>query len=247
MADGLDITLPAAEKVSIDGDTTAQTNTDGSLDIDVRSATSAFAGVDINAEIDDGASSAYALKVTLDDDAIATALTGYAIHASIDSHTARQNSGTVYALYAESDANSTTETVVGAYIDGTNMDYSLRSNGTADMVGFPRVVSNKTAEYTPTNDESGTTFTNNGAAGNVIFNLDSITKVGWWATFLAIDGAQDKEIQLCPSATQIILLGTNAAEDRYTTITLGSSVTLQLLSATEIGIIAEKGTWADAN
>ena len=81
LQESVDFTLGADEKLLLDGDTTNQTQTDGTLDIDVGTTTASVAGFDVSMTIDNGTTSGtdvFAGKITMvqnDADADAKGLT----------------------------------------------------------------------------------------------------------------------------------------------------------------------------
>ena len=87
-----------------------------------------------------------------------------------------------------------------------------------------RVVA-KTADYTinPTLDRPGTTFTNRGAAGTVIFTLPapSLALTGWWYRF---KGHAGQAITVATATADTLVTKNDAAADSLSSSTAGELI-----------------------
>lgn len=90
--------------------------------------------------------------------------------------------------------------------------------------------------------ECGSTFYN---AGSIqLFLPDAATVLGCEYTFVTLNASN---FDIDPDAADIILVQTDAAGDRARNATVGNSITIQAVSASQWAVIGILGTWADAN
>ena len=116
-------------------------------------------------------------------------------------------------------------------IDGAlNPDGAITGDGTDAIYGMLWTVTNDADGKTMTIAESQTVQTNSGAVGAGIWNLpEASTAIGMTFTFVVI-AAQNMDIN--PDAADIILAATNAAGDAIRSATVGDTVTLIAVDAT---------------
>lgn len=95
---------------------------------------------------------------------------------------------------------------------------------------------------TITSAQCGSTFYNSGA---VVINLpEASTVLGCTLTFATLNAAN---FDVNPDAADTILVLTNAAGDAIRNATLGNSVTIRALSASQWVVLGQTGTYTDAN
>ncbi|MBP7570781.1 MAG: hypothetical protein KBA95_12040 [Acidobacteria bacterium] len=105
-----------------------------------------------------------------------------------------------------------------------------------------RTVAAKTAAYTVTAADNGTTFTNAGASGAVTFTLPPAT-VGLWYRFV-VKAAQ--ELRIDPSGTETISLATGvqqAAGKYITADAAGERISVECVAAGVWETAEAVGTW----
>ena len=90
--------------------------------------------------------------------------------------------------------------------------------------------------------ECGSTFYNAGAIQLVL--PDAATILGCKYTFVTLNASN---FDVDPNAADIILVQTDAVGDRIRNATLGNSITIQAVSASQWAVVGILGTWADAN
>lgn len=129
--------------------------------------------------------------------------------------------------------------LTAATADGDRIEV-LRSASAS--VAFGNVVA-KTADYTVTTGDTGTTFTTVGAAGTVVFNLPAAV-VGLKYRF-RVGAAQ--ELRINPNGTETIALpstGVQGAAGKYLTANAdGESVEIECTKAGEWTVFGYTGTW----
>jgi hypothetical protein len=92
---------------------------------------------------------------------------------------------------------------------------------------------------------AGQVLTNSGAGGALVFNLpEASTWIGRRLTF-AVLAAQNLDVN--PDNADLILGLTNAAGDAIRNATVGGTVTLMAIDATNIVVLGSYGTWSDVN
>lgn len=117
----------------------------------------------------------------------------------------------------------------------------LSGDGGDQLVGFLQEQVAATAT-TITAAQCGSTFYNSGAIE--IELPEASTVVGCRLSFVTLNAAN---FDIDPDAADQILVLTDAAGDKIRNATLGNSVTIQAVSASQWVVIGEKGTWSDAN
>ena len=107
-----------------------------------------------------------------------------------------------------------------------------------------RTTSAKTANYTVTASDNGTTFTTAGAAGAVTFALPAAT-VGLWYRFVV---KATQELRIDPNGTETISLpstGAQSAAGKYITADAnGECVEIECVVAGAWQVLQYVGTWA---
>lgn len=126
-----------------------------------------------------------------------------------------------------------------------NQDVTIVQNlvglGTDSMSGFLQKHVAATA-VTITAAQCGSTFANSGA---VEMDLpEASTVIGCRLTFVT---ANASNFDVDPDAADQILVQTDAAGDKIRNATLGNTVTIQAISASQWVVVGILGTWADAN
>lgn len=95
---------------------------------------------------------------------------------------------------------------------------------------------------TLTSTSCGKTFYNSAA---VEVDLpEASTVLGCKITFVTLNASN---FDIDPDAADIILVQTDAAGDKTRNATVGNSITLQAVSASQWAVVGILGTWADAN
>lgn len=95
---------------------------------------------------------------------------------------------------------------------------------------------------TITRTQCGSTFYN---AGAVEMDLpEASTVLGCRLTFVTLNAAN---FDIDPEAADIILVQADAAGDRVRNATLGNTITIEAVSASQWAVVGILGTWADAN
>jgi hypothetical protein len=93
-----------------------------------------------------------------------------------------------------------------------------------------------------TSTQCGSTFYNTAA---VAMNLpEASTVLGCRLTFVTLNAAN---FDVNPEAADQILVQTDAAGDMIRNATLGNTVTIEAVSASQWAVVGILGTWADAN
>lgn len=138
--------------------------------------------------------------------------------------------------------SGTTGTFTGA-VSGTTGTFTgdVTGDGGDQMYGFlqNQVVATAT---TITAGQCGSTFINSGAIE--IELPEASTVIGCRLTFVTGNAAN---FDIDPDDADIILIQTNAAGDMIRNATLGNTITIQAISASEWVVVGILGTWADAN
>ena len=106
--------------------------------------------------------------------------------------------------------------------------------------GFARAVTAKTSNYTVLNTDTGTTFTNTGAAGTVNFTLPTAA-AGLWYTFYR-DADFTVQATAAASTTIRVAGSVSASAGNVTLDAVGSSVTLIAISTTQWIAFSSTGT-----
>lgn len=106
------------------------------------------------------------------------------------------------------------------------------------------VVQNRVAATatTLTSAQCGSTFYNSGAVEVEL--PEASTVLGCRYTFVTLNAAN---FDIDPDAADQILVQTNAAGDRARNATLGNSITIEAVSASQWAPVAVVGTWSDAD
>lgn len=128
-------------------------------------------------------------------------------------------------------------------VSGVNGTFTgdVTGDGGDQLVGFLQNQVTATAT-TITAAQCGSTFIN---AGAIEIELpEASTVVGCRLTFVTANAAN---FDIDPDAADQILVQTNAAGDMIRNATLGNSITIQAINATQWAPISVSGTWADAN
>lgn len=120
-------------------------------------------------------------------------------------------------------------------------DGDVTGPGTGEMSGFLQKMVAATAT-TITAAQCGSTFYNSGAVQ--IELPEASTAIGCRLTFVTLNAAN---FDVNPDDADQILVLTNAAGDMIRNATLGNTVTLQAVSASQWVQIGIAGTWSDAN
>ena len=95
---------------------------------------------------------------------------------------------------------------------------------------------------TITASQCGSTFYNSGA---VEMDLpEASTVLGCRLTFVTLNAAN---FDIDPEASDQILVQTDAAGDRARNATLGNTITIEAVSASQWAVVGILGTWSDAN
>lgn len=91
--------------------------------------------------------------------------------------------------------------------------------------------------------QCGSTFVNSGA---VVINLPALATavIGCRVTFVTMNASN---FDVNPTGTDRILVSTDANGDAIRNATLGNSITLEAVSATQWAPISIQGTWSDIN
>lgn len=98
------------------------------------------------------------------------------------------------------------------------------------------------AASTLTSAQCGSTFYN---AGAVELDLpDASGVIGCRYTFVTLNAAN---FDIDPDAADIILVQTDAVGDRARNATVGNSITIEAVSASQWAVVGILGTWSDAN
>lgn len=101
----------------------------------------------------------------------------------------------------------------------------------------------KTANYTVTTNDNGSTFTNEGATGAIVFALPAAT-VGYWYRFKVMAA---QELRIDPNGTETIALpstGAQSAAGKYITAdAAGEGVEIQCVKAGQWVANHYIGTW----
>jgi len=271
---GIDAVMAAAGQfMVVDATTAANTGTSGVLDINYRTATTTAHAINLDVESDvaGGASEVvYGLKIQLDDDANTASDSLSAIYVGTDGDaTGLQyglhvvGAGIDYAVYAQNGAvrigtGTTPGQTIGddtlfveglAEIDGVLYpDGGITGLGTASVaVGLARKHESYTgAGNTITIAESGTVFDNTGDADGSLHTLpEASTAIGCYYTFI-VTANQNMIIEL--DDADVFLHLTLDAGDQIQSTTVGDSITVVALDATNWGVVSAyplAGDWAD--
>lgn len=91
--------------------------------------------------------------------------------------------------------------------------------------------------------QCGSTFVNSGA---VVINLPALATavIGCRVTFVTMNASN---FDVNPTGTNRILVSTDANGDAIRNATLGNSITLEAVSATQWAVVSINGTWSDIN
>lgn len=95
---------------------------------------------------------------------------------------------------------------------------------------------------TITESQCGSTFYNSGAVEIELPEASAV--LGCRLTFVTLNAAN---FDIDPDAADQILVQTNAAGDSIRNATLGNSITLEAVSASQWAVISVVGTWTDNN
>ena len=111
------------------------------------------------------------------------------------------------------------------------------------MMSVPKVSPQVAASATTiTADQCGSTFSN--AAAVQMELPEASTVIGCKLTFVTLNASN---FDINPDDADQILVLTNAVGDAIRNATVGNSVTLQAVSASQWVVVGEKGTWTDIN
>lgn len=118
---------------------------------------------------------------------------------------------------------------------------SLVGSGTQKITGFVnnRILATAT---TLTAAQCGSTIYNGGAIEIELPEASAV--LGCRFTFVTLNAAN---FDIDPDAADQILVQTNAAGDMIRNATLGNSITIEAVSASQWAVVGILGTWADAN
>lgn len=121
------------------------------------------------------------------------------------------------------------------------LDMDLAGDGSDQLVGFlsNRVLATAT---TLTAAQCGSTIYNGGAIE--IELPEASTVLGCRFTFVTLNAAN---FDVDPDAADQVLVQTDAAGDKIRNATLGNSITIEAVSASQWAVVGILGTWADAN
>jgi hypothetical protein len=114
------------------------------------------------------------------------------------------------------------------------------STGVGALIGGDRIIA-ETGNYSPGNADSGTTYTNTGASGEVDGTLPTAA-VGLVYTFY-VDAAQTHKIVAGASTTITVAGTTSASAGNITSNTPGTSVKLKAISTTHWVAMEVVGSW----
>jgi galactitol-specific phosphotransferase system IIB component len=117
----------------------------------------------------------------------------------------------------------------------------ITGSGSNSISGFVDELVLATAT-TITASQCGQTFYNSGAIEMEL--PEASTVLGCKLTFVVMNAAA---FHVDPDAADLILNSTNVAGDRILNSTLGSSITITALSASQWAVTSVNGTWTDAN
>lgn len=95
---------------------------------------------------------------------------------------------------------------------------------------------------TITASQCGSTFYNAGAIEIELPEASAV--IGCQLTFVTLNAAN---FDIDPDAADQVLVQTDAAGDKLRNATLGNTITIQAVSASQWAVIGILGTWADAN
>ena len=122
---------------------------------------------------------------------------------------------------------------------------AITGDGGAALSGMLKTVTDDVDGKTVTIAESGTAQTNSGAVGGGIYNLpEASTAIGMYYTFVVM-AAQNMDIN--PDNGDQIRGLTDAAGDAIRNATVGSTVTILCVDATNWVVVSSYGTWTDVN
>ena len=255
--DGILATIGAAgQALVIDSGTTANTGTDGVIDVLHDTATDGNEFMNIDSSIGDlaDAETATVILIDMDDDDTDTGgstsiYNGVSVNASDLTGNAVVTAFYVTAADVALQADKGYVRIgTGATPDVTPSDDDLFVEGTVEIDGAIRadggivgagdaVISGMLKTVTADADgktvsvtESGTIQTNTGAVGGGVWNLpEASTAIGMEITFV-VTVAQNLDIN--PGDADIILEATNAAGDALRSATIGDTITLLCIDAT---------------
>ena len=141
------------------------------------------------------------------------------------------NAGTSLGLFSEMNCST------GLSCTRVGGKYTIANSGVGVLRS--RVLA---SAVTITAAQCGSTFYN---AGAVEMDLPEASAViGCRLTFVTLNASN---FDIDPDAADIILVTTNAAGDRARNATLGNTIVLEAVSASEWVVVGIQGTWTDAN
>lgn len=133
-------------------------------------------------------------------------------------------------------------TKVARFIFATLFPLQTVSANTLNGMG-ERTVEAKTANYTVTVNDNGKTFTNEGAAGAVVFALPAAT-VGLWYNFVVM---ATQQLRIDPNGTETIgLPGTGVQQSAGAYVwadAAGERVAIECVKAGQWSVRDALGTW----
>lgn len=252
------ITVGAANQaLVIDADSAANTGTAGVVDMGYSTVTNGASGINLDMVVGNAGAgvTAHGVLIDMDDDTVDNAATvnGVSVTSSdIAGHATTVNrgfytSGLDVALQAD---NGYVRVGTGSTPDITPGDDDLYVEGSAEFDGQVSIVKTITddADGMAQGDFSaaqstGTAITNAAAGGGMVYNLPAAA-AGLQFTFVVM-AAQNMDIN--PDNADQILGLTNAVGDAIRNATVGGTVTLLAVDATNWVVVGSYGTWSDVN
>lgn len=124
----------------------------------------------------------------------------------------------------------------------TNIDCTRKGNGIFNIAFKQSQTQVAATATTITEDQCGYTFINGGAVQMELPEASSV--LGCRLTFVTGDASN---FDINPDDADQILVETDAAGDAIRNATLGNSITLEAISASQWAVISVQGTYTDAN
>ena len=151
--------------------------------------------------------------------------------------------GTAIGVSGSTGAVTISNTGVTSAVAGTGISVSGATGAVTISAtgGGTRTVTAKTTSYSVLSGDSGTFFTNTGAAGTVNFTLPTAS-AGFWCSVYT-DAVQTVTIT-APASTTIKMGGTTSASaGNVTNAVAGNCITLIAISSTQYVAIGYTGSW----
>ena len=120
---------------------------------------------------------------------------------------------------------------------------AVTGDGGDVLGGYLTGVSDKSASYTPTIAQSGYTFTNTAATGEITYNLPDAAAGLEYCVANSDSGSLTLTVD--PQAADQILGLTNAAGNKVSIATVGGSLCLLAIDSTNWVVVGYYGTWLD--